>query len=165
MMTWLFWLQIVSYVITFVGSGVILKEVAPGPTYWPAMKVQAAMIFGVMAQVLMIYVLAPWFPDLRSDPIQIITRAFFMGGCTAWATVLVVKRNRTPPSIQIDLLGKESPITVQELAVYEEAVQRSIETHGREDHDEGAAYNAARVERHTSIRRDIANEQIARGKL
>lgn len=146
-------IQIVAFLITFLGAGVILRKAKPVPNYWPAMKILATMIFVVMFQVLLIYALVPWYPNLRTDPVQIIARAIFMSFCTLWATALVIKRNRTPPSRQIDLVGKESPITDEELALHQEAVQRSGERHGRFDYDHWYARLDAQAKRRAAKRK------------
>lgn len=152
-------LQFASYILTFLGAGLILVMVRPAQNYWPGMKILAAMIFGIMGQVLTTAVLVPWYPTLKYDTAPVVTRAIFMVACTYWTLWLVVRRNRIPPNVQIGVLGKLTPITTEELAVHEEAVQRSIEQHGHEDNDNGLAYDAEQILRHARVASTIAEER------
>lgn len=127
--------QLTAYLVATLCAGMIAYWERPGRAYYPAMKLLAAMIFAVLGHVLTIYTLSFIWPNLRSDPVQLVARSLGMAGVLVWTAALTYKRNRTPASRQLTLVGQEKPISDDELAHHQEAVERTGQRHGRFDYD------------------------------
>lgn len=128
-------IQLTSYLAATLCAGYIAYWVRPGRVYWPVTRLLASLIFAVLGHVLAVYALSFIWPNLRSDPVQLVARSLGMAGVLVWAAALTYKRNRTPASRQLTLAGQEKPISDDELAHHQEAVERTGQRHGRFDYD------------------------------
>lgn len=146
-------IQLTSYLAATLCAGYIAYWVRPGRVYWPVTRLLASLIFAVLGHVLAVYALSFIWPNLRSDPVQLVARSLGTAGVLVWTAALTHKRNHTPASRQLTLVGKEEPISDDELALHREAVERTRLRHGRFDYDAWYAMLADQLRHDRETRR------------